>query len=372
MIPPTIPAAIWMMAFLPRCDMPRRNGDELATVVNEARRLGWSVASSIRLKLLAIDDGTFPGIRAFAKDLEKIQANPERLGIAGDPPTFDIDTFVTRNPNFWLATYEVAPGDQGWLTLHAGLLLSAGEIARAQEILALARLRADAPAPIVAVRKSMLGACARALLSGNERLQPGIALHDQGRYQEAIAIYDVILKDWPQFGLASYERGLTLMTIRMRRGETNPHSAEVLAAFGESRRHDPLNYRAYQGRSADALPKLKALAAIDPIWKKIAAKRLEPIDDKELSKFCEGCQTAEIDELALEARQVLVARRGRFDPVDHPFIAASLRRLAPGPETERILAKLAGSKVRLRQLIAPEKEEEAAEVAKPKTDREPR
>jgi hypothetical protein len=49
-----------------------------------------------------------------------------------------------------------------------------------------------------------------------------------------------------------------------------------------------------------------------------------------------------------------VARRGRYAPADHPFIAACLRTLAPGEPTEAVLKQLAGGTLKVRQLVAPE------------------
>jgi hypothetical protein len=65
------------------------------------------------------------------------------------------------------------------------------------------------------------------------------------------------------------------------------------------------------------------------------------------------CQRIGSHDLALAACQVLVARRGRYHPNDHPFISKSLRELAPGPVTERVLERLAGEQVTALRLIAP-------------------
>ncbi len=55
-------------------------------------------------------------------------------------------------------------------------------------------------------------------------------------------------------------------------------------------------------------------------------------------------------ELALVTRQVIVARRGRFDASDHPFLSASLRALAPDPITEGVIERLAGKQLNMIQL----------------------
>ena len=69
-----------------------------------------------------------------------------------------------------------------------------------------------------------------------------------------------------------------------------------------------------------------------------------------------GVSQAGIDELGLATRQVLVARRGRYAPSDHPYFTTSLRKLAPGEQTDELLKRLATGVLNLRQLVVPEKE----------------
>jgi hypothetical protein len=66
-----------------------------------------------------------------------------------------------------------------------------------------------------------------------------------------------------------------------------------------------------------------------------------PDVDQALQVLADGCQEANVDDLALVMRQVLVARRGQYNASDHPFIVKSLRKLAPGPDTEATLTRLA-------------------------------
>jgi hypothetical protein len=91
-----------------------------------------------------------------------------------------------------------------------------------------------------------------------------------------------------------------------------------------------------------------------PAWEKLVKKQGQLVEDDVLQQLATACQEAEIHELALAIRQILVARRGRYAPEDHPFIATSLRKLAPGTQTEAVIKRLAGGTLKVRQLVAPE------------------
>jgi hypothetical protein len=114
---------------------------------------------------------------------------------------------------------------------------------------------------------------------------------------------------------------------------------------------------AYQGSDTAVIAGFKALAAKGrPIWEKLVKDPETIINDKAIQDFGEACQAAGIDELGLAARQIFVARRGRYAPSDHPFFTTSLRKLAPGKTTEATLKRLAGGELVARQLIVAEKE----------------
>src|SRR5262249_12396290 len=92
-----------------------------------------------------------------------------------------------------------------------------------------------------------------------------------------------------------------------------------------------------------------------PAWRKLVANRHRLVEDEVLHQLAAGCQEAGAHELALAARQGVVARRGRDDPSDHPFIATGGRQLAPGKDTAALRERLKGGKLTVRQLVAPER-----------------
>lgn len=132
-------------------------------------------------------------------------------------------------------------------------------------------------------------------------------------------------------------------------------SAAVKAAYAESRRHDAFQLNAYQGDDKEVIAGLMTLVERGiPVWEKIAKNPGEAVEDKELEALAGACQDAQNHELGLTARQVVIARRKGYAPVDHPFLTTSLTRLAPGKPADQLLKRLAGGELVLRQLIATE------------------
>ena len=96
-------------------------------------QVGWRQVQDL-LPLLDHQPGaSFPGVKALAGDLHAIAASASR-GV----PSVAIGRLVDHNPDFWSAYYEIAPGDPLMVMLHVGLLLSAGEVVRADRVATLA------------------------------------------------------------------------------------------------------------------------------------------------------------------------------------------------------------------------------------------
>ena len=177
-------------------------------------------------------------------------------------------------------------------------------------------------------------------------------------------VYEAAIKLWPQNGWAHYELGMTKMRDRMTDLGIKPkpvgdnpeiHTPEILAHYAESRKHDPLQTAAYQGLGENIVPRIQAAIRLRGVFEKGAkASPDKTATLAELITLSNDLQTAEQDELALEARLVAVIRRGGFRPEDHPFLTKSLRRLVSGDETEAVLNRLAGGVLVLRQIVAPE------------------
>ena len=350
-------------------EAPRQKPDEQAA----CRMMGWEAALAVVERLEDDRKPGFPGIDAWLKDFRK---QTQGLDPKADPskwPNVDVDALVTRNANFWRAYYEIAPGDPCLNMLHAGILLGCGEACRAGHVLEFEQhYHGFADTRLRGVASEILRATRRAGLKSEAVVEQGVKLHDQGDYAGAVKKYREALAIWPQNGIAHYELGNTLKTqASLAAGEKPlpPNSvrtfspgtklgpgftAEVKAAFGQCRQHAPFEYMAYQGDDPAVIRGLLAIVKKVSAAAAVLGKSRDPAEiDRALDQLLEGCQEAQVHELALVGGQIRVARRDRYHPSDHPFIATSLRALAPGPTTEATLQRLAGQWVACRQLMAP-------------------
>lgn len=337
----------------------------------EARRNGLEFARVIVQRLEADDQSKFPGIQGWLKDLRMATKDMDPKTPVEKWPPLDADALLARNPNFWLAYYEIAPGDPGLMMIHAGLLLSAGEVTRALQIIVIALQRPGIPKQFRSALQGLLSSAMKAGEASNALVNDGIKLHDKGNYAGALRKYEEAIAAWPQNGFAHYEIGYTnYVQSLVAAGEKPPAPGAVIvngkkdlpaktrAAYAKARQHDPLQYMAYQGDERAVIDGFMALAAKGmPVWQKLAKEVEKRIDDKALQDFAEGCQEAGIHELGLVTRQIMVARRGRYAPSDHPYFTISLRKLAPGEPIDALLKRLATGVLNLRQLVVPEKEQ---------------
>jgi hypothetical protein len=334
--------------------------------LTDARKFGWKAIAPFMDNVEQSDPVKFPGLRAFAAEYRKAcQGLNLDQPLAKWPPV-DIDAIVTHNPNFWRASFEIRPGDPGWLYTQAGLLLSAGEATRAQQVLVLARQSRGTPKVVRNALDQMLMVAERVIRDANEAVAAGITLYDRGDKIGAIKTYRDALAVWPQNSFAHYELGLTLRAVAMEaNGDKIPKSGltiesgdkglklpEVEQQFAMSRRHDPLRWEAYQGSEPNILPRLIALQECVKAWEPIASSRGQIVADGVLVRFSEACQNAGIHDLALVARQLVVSRQGNLGRADHTFISTSLRALAPGSITESTLKFLDNPRIELRELIS--------------------
>jgi hypothetical protein len=323
----------------------------------ETRQASWILTSEL-IKTLGEGDATqWPGTRAWLKDLrEQTEGVGKEIPIAKWPKV-DIGKLVDHNPNFWRMYYEIAPADPRLTLIHSGLLLSQGEAMRAAYILELGQHRPGIPKEGKRAMRALQGTAMAALKATNTMTEEGTRLFDRGDYDGALKKYREALKLCPQNGWTSYELGYTLRTqAAVARGEPlkepdsvtvnekSNDSPEVTAAFAESRCHDPLQFRAYQGTNPEVLKGLVAIVRkVTPAWKALREEAItKDAEYHALKDLSEGLLEAGVCDLAILARQLMAARRNGYDSSDYPIIAASLRKLAPGKETEEILARLGG------------------------------
>jgi hypothetical protein len=126
---------------------PPQTGREL----QEARRIGWELAMEIVEAMEAGERRGFPGIEAWLKDAHKVAKGNGPKPLAEPWLLLDGDALVTRNPHYWQAYYEIAPGDPGLALLHAGLLLASGEATRASQLVVIAKQQPGIPREVQTV-----------------------------------------------------------------------------------------------------------------------------------------------------------------------------------------------------------------------------
>jgi tetratricopeptide (TPR) repeat protein len=319
----------------------------------EGRKMGVVILQNTNRGLQANLDPDFPGTDAWLKGAGKTfdELNPEKP--SDDWRKLDADVLVTGNPAFWQMYYEVLPGDAGIYLLHASALLAAGDAYRTDFV-----LRIICHSNMVDERNlKYLVALFRASNKFKEDslklVSKGIEEHDAGAYDKALTSYQSALSLWPRNGFAHYELGHTLRT---KDNSPTSDAPEVVKAFAQARRFQPMQRAAWQGETKD-VPGLQAMHVdVLSLWEKSLESLDYRMSDKELERFCAVLQEAQLDDLALISRQVLIQRRGNYAPADHPFITTSLRRLVPGKETEATLAKLNGNPFSVIQLYTPKTE----------------
>lgn len=248
--------------------------------VNQARRDAWEIALFVVKKLDGLEKkGT--GTQAWLKDFHKLaqaidgKESPDRW------PTVEIDALASRNPNFWRAYYEFAPGDPGLMLLHPSLLLSAGEATRASHFVYLAHQRAGAPRELWPRFQTLFEHTEKVVEKHRALVAEAVKLREDGDYEQALKKLQEVVALWPQNALAHHEIGTTLFiksvvkqgekvseieaVARSKGKKTLP---EVMTAFRRARQHDPFQVGgAHEGD--DAIAGLALGLEAGPAWRKL-------------------------------------------------------------------------------------------------------
>lgn len=335
--------------------------------VQDAQRLGWDYAGVLTQGLSAADPKRFPGIHAWLKEFRAAGGVPGRRSGPGPVRRLDADRLVTRNPAFWRAYYELAPGDPGAMLLHASLLMAGGEASRAAYLLVIARQTVEIDKGMLQAMNDLLVSGQRAIGAGAQQVDLALRQYDQGGAAAALARLRAAIEAWPGNGLAHYEAGLALLAgqyvaagqqppPRSRLGlhsELAP-SKEVRAAYDRARLHDPLLIRAYQGDETESGNVLLVLGQqIRPLWDILARDTRAETRDDDLRRLARALREAGLAELALALGQVIVGREGgSFDEDDRTHVAAGLRVLAPAA-IGQVVKRLSQAKLESARLVLP-------------------
>ena len=131
--------------------------------------------------------------------------------LAPDAP-ISVPELIFRRPDFWRGLMETAPGDPLVAALPAVLHTAAGEIDQASTQLSLV-LSFSREGPlgrqILTELAARIGPFRRQLTAEMER---GIAQHDQGKFDAAIACFQSVLAAYPNSAWARYEHFFSTIT----------------------------------------------------------------------------------------------------------------------------------------------------------------
>lgn len=315
--------------------------DDTPTPEDAARAGAWTVAAALVGQMEKNDTTDFPGVRGWLKDFHAV-LDKAGDGAASRPfRAVDSDALVTRNANWWAAYYEIAPGDPALLALHSLLLLAGGEAQRAQQLAAIGMQRPGIPKLHRQALEMVLHESHKALSRSQRMTNAGVRLHDAGDFDGAIRKYDEALALIPANGWTHYERGFSIrMRAYVKAGKPIPKNGQVkindseamdlpeekdiAAAFALARRHDPFQFMAYQGGDKNVIAAVVPVhEKLRPAWEQITGDAAKLQGDETILRLAEGCHEAGIADYALVARQIIVARRKRYAPEDHPILKAS-------------------------------------------------
>jgi len=335
--------------------------------VQEMQRAGWDTASVLAQGLAAADPKRFPGVHAWLKEYGAVGGLPGKRVGPGTSPKIDADRLTTRNPAFWRAYYEMAPGDPGAMLLHAAMLLAGGEASRGAYLLIIARQTVEIDKGLLQAMNDLLVHAQRAINAGTQQAAEAVKLYEQGGHAAALPRLSTAIDAWPANGIAHYELGLALLAqqyaasgqqppSRARLGlhsELTP-SKDVRAAYERARQHDPLLIRAYQGDEAASGDVLLVLGkSVRPLWDIIARDIKAETQDDVLRNLASGLREAGLAELALALGQVIIGREGgSYDEDDRKTVAAGLRPLAPAA-VDPVVRRLAQVRLELIRLVMP-------------------
>ncbi len=334
----------WPGVALSFCLIGRLCGQAETPEMTEARVMGLTLVQLMQDKLQSSDAANYPGTCDWI--LKEGRTFNELNKDKPDDSWRKLDSrkLVQHNTSFWQMYYEIVPADPGLAMLHAGALLAAGDADRAQTILRLTMHRGDLDEKTRDVFISIMQNSTEFRRPSHNLVKEGIKLNDSNDFTGALEKYDAALRLWPLNGWAAYERGTTLL---MRdKDDTGP----VRQSFAQSRELQPFQFHAWQGSKKEIPGMMEMLTVMPGLWEPSLHDIKHVMKPEDLLKMSEILQLAEVDDLALVTRQIYITRRGRYMPEDHPFISKSLRRLAPGPQTETTIAKLSGADVKLQQI----------------------
>ncbi len=335
----------------------RGEGLDLESQLASARKVGLDTALVLIEKLGKADAEAFPGIHRLIADLQKPGAIPDPAIEVEDWAEFDSDSLTLNNPNFWVAYYEVAPGQGVMEALYGSLLRAEGECTRSLQVSVIARMGRRTNGSLTSFHVANAMGNQIVYSAASFRIGQVIELFEKQEYENAAAGFREILDVWPQCGLASFELGLTLHHQKEhkagRRVQTqvlppnDPRlpTQETYDLYRTARQHDPMIRNAYQGGSEVAGNMIAMAKVVLPAYRSISDFSNRKIDGNLLALFGGGCEEIGLHDYALFTRQVFISLNNKFEPADLVFIQNNLESLIDKDTVGKIVASLSRKEV---------------------------
>ena len=140
-------------------------------------------------------DDKFAGVKNFGKLVAKTNFNE----------TQDIAGMTSKNYDYWRATMEMDGSNQLIPITKIAIMVSQGEFDYAQKYIEMISMFADSKTISATYLKEMRRRLSLFDNQLNGEINKGIAEHDKGNYEKAIAAYNDILKIYPNSAWANYE-----------------------------------------------------------------------------------------------------------------------------------------------------------------------
>ncbi len=220
----------------------------------------WARTEAIPL-MAEIATGVNPkyeGVRNVGKALKALSSKG----------AIDIAALTDKNPDYWRAMLEMAPGIPLIPAVQVVLHTANGEINAARRV-AQTFAPFDRHQSAYSVLLSEFTARANVFLEDIEgRIRKGIALNDAGQFDKALEVYDGVLKDYPQSPWAHYERFQTVLTqgLQAKNAPEKTH-ADWAKARKAILKADPLYTSMAEATSPDELYDLLLRKQIDDLFK---------------------------------------------------------------------------------------------------------
>lgn len=157
-------------------------------------------------------DAKYEGVRALGKTIQEFSP-PEVT------PRFDVPSLTDHNPAYWRAMVEMVPGEPLVPMVRIALHAANGELDRARRYVSVASFfdaNKSASSRLLGDFREMMRLFYKDVES---RISEGIAVNDKGKLDEAMAVYEGVLRDYPGSAWARYEQVQTWMAMAQKEGK---------------------------------------------------------------------------------------------------------------------------------------------------------